>query len=457
MAERIWDSEPGLKAEADKERQRYDDSFDEEGWVPPQIEPPWPVLDAAALHGLAGEVVGAIAPHSESDPAALLAQFLVMAGNAAGRNAYHQVEGDQHHLNLFTLVIGKTAKARKGTSLGRIRQVLEPADSDWLHQRVLSGLSSGEGLIYQVRDEIKERVKTGKGEDSKYVETVKDPGVDDKRLLIIEAEFARTMAAARRDGNTLSAIVRDAWDRGNLGTLTKNSPTKATGAHISIIGHITIDELRRTLDSTALTNGFANRFLLVCAQRTQLLPFGGRLDPKVVLALAACARQVFDAVGGQQRRIDFDEAAAALWEESYPELSKDEPGLYGAITARSEAQTIRLATIYAVLDRSAVIRSSHLRAALALWRYCADSARYIFGDTIGDPLADELLRLIRSRAPAGVSRSEMSEHLGRNQSSASIGRALADLLKFGKAKPVRKGGNGAGRPVELWVAEWQKL
>src|SRR5215469_1212858 len=104
-------------------------------------------------------------------------------------------------------------------------------------------------------------VKTGKGENVKYVETVIDPGVADKRLLVIESEFARTMMVIRRDGNTLSPVIRDAWDRGALAILTKNSPAQATGAHISIIGHITTDELRRNLDSTALTNGFANRFL----------------------------------------------------------------------------------------------------------------------------------------------------------------------------------------------------
>jgi len=45
-----------------------------------------------------------------------------------------------------------------------------------------------------------------------------------------------------RQGNTLSAVLRQAWESGNLRTLTKNSPTRATDAHVSIIGHITADE-----------------------------------------------------------------------------------------------------------------------------------------------------------------------------------------------------------------------
>lgn len=453
MAERIWDPDPELNDEAERERANYrlhQDQVDATWTVPPP-EQPWPVLDPAARHGLAGEVIENVAPHTESDPVAVLLQYLIMTGNAIGRGPYHRVEGDRHHLNLFGLLVGKSAKARKGTSFGRVRQILEPAASDWLHQRLVSGLSSGEGLIWKVRDELKGPVKTGKGENVKYVETVIDPGVPDKRLLVIESEFARTMMVIRRDGNTLSPVVRDAWDRGALAILTKNSPAQATGAHISIIGHITTDELRRNLDSTALTNGFANRFLFACVQRANLLPFGGSLDPQTVLELAARTRRTIEG-GSRQQHIDFDEAAAALWAEGYAELSKDQPGLFGAVTARAEPQTIRLATLYAVLDGAPAIGLPHLRAALALWRYCSDSARYIFGDLLGDVVADDILRLLRSCAPAGMSRTELYNAFGRNRSGENIGSALALLLRYRKARPTMKGGNGAGRPVEIWTA-----
>ena len=47
--------------------------------------------------------------------------------------------------------------------------------------------------------------------------------------------------------------------------------------------------------------------------------------------------------------------------------------------------------LYALLDGSAVIRLEHLQAALAIWRYCEESARLIFGDKLGDPDADVIL------------------------------------------------------------------
>ena len=70
-----------------------------------------------------------------------------------------------------------------------------------------------------------------------------------------------------REGNTLSAIIRQAWDSGNLHPLTKNSPIRATDAHISIIGHITREELLRYLTETEQANGFANRFIWLMVYR----------------------------------------------------------------------------------------------------------------------------------------------------------------------------------------------
>ncbi len=71
-------------------------------------------------------------------------------------------------------------------------------------------------------------------------EEVVDEGVTDKRLLVIEPEFAQVLRAVARHGNTLSSTVRTAWDTGNLATLTKSDPVTATDAHIAIIAHVTI-------------------------------------------------------------------------------------------------------------------------------------------------------------------------------------------------------------------------
>jgi hypothetical protein len=148
-------------------------------------------------------------------------------------------------------------------------------DEPWATQRLKSGLSSGEGLIYNVRDALwkKESIKAT-GRVVEYQQVIVDDGEANKRLLIVEPEFASTLTVMGREGNTLSAGLRQAWDDGNLSPLTRNHPMKATGAHISVIGHITRQELLARLDDTSKANGFANRFLWVLVRRSKVLPQG---------------------------------------------------------------------------------------------------------------------------------------------------------------------------------------
>ena len=263
---------------------------------------PWPdPLCAEAFHGLAGEVVELIAPHSEADLAALLIQFLVAFGNALGRGPFFEVEGDRHATNLFTLMVGETAKARKGTSWSRIRRLFTLAEEAWVTTRVESGLSSGEGLIWAVRDPVERQERIREGNETRYETAVSDPGVEDKRLLVLEEEFASTLRVMAREGNTLSPILRRAWDDGNLSSLVKNNPCRASGALISIIGHITAHELRQYLDRTEAANGFANRFLFVCVRRSKLLPEGGCLsDSDLAPLVGRSSRRSLPPVGSKQ-------------------------------------------------------------------------------------------------------------------------------------------------------------
>lgn len=336
--------------------------------------PGWPSpLADQVYHGLAGEIIETILPHTEADPAAILVQFFASFGNVIGPGPHFKVEADIHHMNIFPALVGETSKGRKGTSAGYPRMLFDHVDSDWVNNRIQTGLSSGEGLIWSVRDAIfkSEPIRDGK-EITGYREVQVDSGIEDKRLLVYEPELASTLRVLGRDGNTLSACIRQAWDTGHLRTMTKNSPTKASGAHISIIGHITRDELVRYLDRTEVGNGFANRFLWVCVRRSKCLPEGGNIQDvnlnPLIQRLDKAIR--YARTVGEMRR---DDQARQIWWEVYPELSEGHPGLFGAVTSRAEAQVLRLSCIYALLDCSAVVRKEHLLAALGLWEYCEAS------------------------------------------------------------------------------------
>ena len=407
--------------------------------------PLWPEpLTTDSFHGLAGEIVLKIDPHTEADPAAILLQTLIAFGSAVGRGPHLRIEGDEHGTNNNVVLVGRTAKGRKGTSWGRVREVFALAEPVWTGQRIVSGLSSGEGLIWQVRDPI---LKLERDRRSGVTEEVLvDAGVSDKRLLVQESEFASVLRQTARQGNILSVVIRDAWDRGDLSTLTKNSPARATGACISIIGHVTDEELRRDLDRTEAANGFANRFLFVCVRRSKMLPEGGGEIDWADLP-ARLGRAIIQARGiGQVGRTARMRMA---WRDVYEQLSEGRPGLLGAVTGRAEAHVMRLALLYALLDGQASVDEPHLRAALACWRYAEASARYVFGENLGDPVADELLRGLR-QTPAGLTRTDLSALLGRHTDASQITRALAALADQGLALSTME--STGGRPRERWRA-----
>ena len=415
---------------------------------PPQPEPPqqaeseaWPEMDRAAYYGLAGDFVRTLEPHTEADPAGLLIQFLIAFGNIVGSSPFYKVEEDKHRANLFALLVGDSARGRKGTGAGRVRSLSQVTDDLWSKERNVSGLSSGEGLISSVRDKV---VKWNAKDRS---EEIIDPGVSDKRLLVTEAEFAGTLSVMERSGNNLSPNIRNAWDGLTLQTLTK-TPLKATGAHVSIIGHITQDELRVRLRRTDMANGFANRFLFALVKRSKRLPYGGHVDEAALASLSERFRQAVE-FAKPVGRVIMTDATAKAWALAYEELSADRPGLLGAVTARAEAQVIRLSLIYSLLDGKGEIDTAHLDAAMAVWAYCDQSAHLIFGDSLGDPAADDILDALRRR-PAGMTRTDISNLFARHRTSDQIGAALAMLLKLGRARFQEL--QTSGRPVETWFA-----
>jgi hypothetical protein len=406
---------------------------------------PEPLSDVA-LYGLASEIVKRIEPHTEADPVALLIQILAAFGNVIGRAAYAIADGSRHAMNLFTVLVGESSKSRKGTSLQHVLRTFERADEHWRRNCITHGLSSGEGLIWDVRDPTTKPVKNKETGD--YEEEVVDAGVADKRLTVVEAEFANTLKVMTRQGSTLSPVIRSAWDSGELRAMTKNSPARATGAHVSIIGHITRDELRRYLTETESANGFGNRFLWSAVRRSRCLPEGGNIERENFDDLVSRLHQSieFARSAGEVKR---DQRAAELWRIVYPKLSEGKPGLLGAIAARAEAQVLRLSAIYALLDCSTKINVEHHRAALALWNYCERSAQWIFLTTTGNNRADRILRALGVARSEGMTRKQILDDVfQRNISAASLNDALELLRRSGLAD-YRKEITG-GKPCERW-------
>jgi hypothetical protein len=392
----------------------------------------WPVPpEAAVYHELPGEIVARIAPHTESDPVAILTQLLVSFGAAVGRDAWFQVEATRHHGNEYMCLVGDSARARKGSSWDHVRRLITTVDPT-LQPRILTGLSSGEGVIWAVRDP-----------------SGQDPGQSDQRLLVIEPEFASALKASSREMSTLSPTLRSGWDGRPLAILTRTSPARASTAHIAIIGHITQHELRRHTTSLELANGYMNRVLLICCRRQRLLPEGGDPDPLhrtgLDRLLAAALKQARTA-----GNVRLGPGARELWHHAYRTLAAEPTDqIVAQITARAEAHVIRLALIYALADGQREIAATHLTAALALQDYAARSAAWALTGATGQPLAEQIHAALLAH-PDGLTRSQISQNLNHNQPAGEIDHALHALHTAGRATHAQI--PTGGRPAQLWTA-----
>jgi hypothetical protein len=417
------------------EREESEESFDV-----PRV--PFPALNPAALYGPLGEMVELFAPHSEAHPAALLSAGMVLAGVSIGRHARYVINGVEHHANLFVAVVGRTAKARKSQGLAEARWAMRWADAD-LAERIYSGFGSGESFVDEVADPVYD-------DDGKLTF-----GSVDRRLVVVEHELAGIFAVAHREGTTYSPKLRDAWDGWTLRAISRRRKVKATDAHVGLIGAITLRELVQSLTTTDAANGLGNRFLFVGAQRSQLLPFGGSITDDEIAVLGLHLGQALD----RARKVGvmhFATETRDRWIDLYNAMATADDGddLVSALTARAEAQVLRLALLYAALDGDALIGLRHLEAAWAMWCYSRESVRWIFGHAPLSRDSERFFQAVTQAGPDGLGREESRQEVfGHNVSAERIDAAVDPLLERGLvfARKV----STAGRPALVYVlAEW---
>lgn len=402
-------------------------------------------LNSAARYGLAGEIVDVLDQFTEADQAGLLGQLLTTFGNACGRGRHLKVEEDIHGTNLFLVLFGDSSNGRKGTSLSRIMRIFEGVDPQWRKDRVKSGLVSGEGLIHHVRDATPALGPIGFGTPAE--------APSDKRLLVSETEFAQVLNVMAREGNTLSAVLRNAWDGKDLTTLSKNAPEIATNAHISIIGHITSTEIMSRLSKNESANGFGNRFLWCKVKRSKVLPFSKPIPEPIQRMMTEHLGSAL-AFGKRPAEVRLSEAAATQWAEMYNRLTEERFGMFGSMTARAAPQVLRVALIYSILARCEQIEPPHLEAAEAFWNYCDQSCRELFARRFDSRIAEPILVFLKEK-PTGVSRTEILNLFQRNRSAVEIERGIQELLQQ-RLIAIERRSNGSGRPTEWYsLAEKQ--
>lgn len=397
-------------------------------------------IDGAMYYGIIGELIRRIEPHSEADPIALLFDFLSRFGNLMGRGPHFRAGEQRHFLKLWGVFVGESFTGKKGSSAGPVDYIIGQIVNK--APEVMNGLSSGEGLIHALRDPIMDG----------GVET--DAGVSEKRMFIREEEFARVLTVMKREGNILSMTLRSAWDDKTLQNMTKSTPDKASNTHISIIAHITPQELQRVLRYEDIYNGGANRFLWFYVKGSKLLSHGGNLRevnfddliPKLKAAL-----EFARGCSADFQSIEFDDNAKPEWGRYYNQLHSNYSGRseVEAIMGRSLPNTRRIACIYAIADRSRVVRIEHLKAAIAIVKYADKSVRHLFVDLREkyDPIAEKIIAGLEAN-PEGLTTTDISNIFGRNVPSKEIKSSLKKLLDKGVIRSDPR--KTTGRPAQVW-------
>jgi hypothetical protein len=361
-----------------------------------------PDFDEAALYGLPGEIVRKLMPVTDADPAAMLAQTMTLLGNAIGGDVCVDFggPGEQQHGNLFTLVVGQSRLGRKGTSYRAVSRLFEEADESWYENRILTGLSSPQALVARLAEPV-------------VAEGVTPPPFD-KRTLLLESEYQRLLSTMGRDDGAFSGVLRKLWAYERASVDKGTDPRKlitikaARGSHVSMIAHITPQELRKRTNQVRRDGGLENRMLWVYShKRPEPVPPTAsskldlsdeieRLATVIDYARSGNAGSI-DPVSGalcDMRGIrkpmvlrfsdELDDKLEALFAEAYQDHEL-------GVTDDYRAMIVRLALIHAVADFSPVIEIHHVRAAIALWNYAGASASVILGpdwDDVTDALAD---------------------------------------------------------------------
>jgi putative DNA primase/helicase len=377
-----------------------------------------PEAGERCLYGLIGDVARAGSEGTETNAIAVAANFMAYLSCAVGRSAYLPIGNTRHHARLFCLHIGRSGRGRKGDAVWlalRIDQAIRAKNEAFAPQIHRGGLSSREGLVALMHDGYRQG-------------RLDIPAIKDKRLWVIESEFANVLHQGRRDGNTLSAALRDCWDGIDLKPATKSNRLYATEPHVCLSGAISPSELIDLLGARELTNGFANRFLMIWAERSRVLPFPKETPQATVEDLAHRALEVLAFVQTdsseecQPLRMELSLQAEWRYAQIYREELNDDLGdsVVSALLERRAPILLRLAMLFALTDLQTRIEERHIDAAMTWIRLATASVRFVFVSAAEDArlaqvleLSHRVLTFLRKRGQA--TRSQISSECFRGK------------------------------------------
>lgn len=388
-----------------------------------------PELPIAAMPGLIGEVVQAACNHSEVHPISVVVNFLLRFATYFC-TPYYSYGSISHYCRTNAVIIGKSARGSIAASSSEVDRIFEgiPYNIQFIRGNMLSG----ESLIEAVSDN-KHNSDDWDRQGSSSV-----PYNLVKCLLYNELDIRSALAYAKRPGNPLSQTVCGLFNYGCAEQILRSGKISTKAAHVNILAQtrsIDFSSLKKDVENS---NEFASYFLWFLVDRLKVVPHPKPIpDDKVVSFREIILERIRAAQ--DQGSMRMSKKARSMWNDIYPGLTKDVPGVAGAVVSRSEIHLIRLALIYAVIAGHKRIRPADLQSAHALVQYARESACIIFkGDQQGVNFAEKILCALHTAPGQELSRTEISGVFGRNAAAADINCALQKLEELKRIAVERK-------------------
>lgn len=402
----------------------------------------FPIPDSGCYYGVAGQFALEACQRSEADPIGVLIHLLTWAGAYFGSKATLRLGDVEAPPRLFS-VTASSAGGGKGTAAAPVRKLM--LDYVNLHLRKVGlppalykdgPMSSGEGLAWAVRDPADTDDEDGNPTDK---------GVADKRLMILEEEFAAVLQAARREGNTVSAAIRRFWDSGNFSPLTKNNRVTVTDAHVCFVAHITYEELVKKLEQSEYASALASRILWVCVRRPKIVAIPESIPVARMLHYSDAVTKAIQ-FSADINELSLSQASLDMWGSLAISLAKAN----SPMSERARVQVLRIACVFALLDCTDQVTPDHLRAASHIWNYCLGSVAYIFE---GEQNEDANKILLALRKHNGLTTTQIRVNVfQQNIKSSTMNTLLKSLETQGRIKRStrhRADGKG-GKPATVF-------
>jgi putative DNA primase/helicase len=404
-----------------------------------------PKLRKEGLIGILGKISSALSNGTEASIEFIAAYLMVRFSSSIPRGylimPFGAFNTEPRINSLFVLGTGegkglaeRQTNVLINTAIEMLENEISPYSGLSIYARVYAGgLSTSEGIAYELRDDA----VTLKGDVQS--------GIDDKRLCVIETEYANLITKCNLNGSTLSITIRKLFDGDPIEPMTKTDRTSCKKPHVHIVGHITPEEFIARLDSVSIANGLANRLPIFSGIQQVYQPIPHNIDKQELQSHAKALNIVTSWCHQEKRTIVMSECYKQLWTEKYTDLKQigAKGSIEQSLMTRAPHYAAMYAMIFAALDMSTTVTAKHLESSLAWIDYWHESVRYIFSTEADAFKAEQknyqaldVLNTIKDQITKNngqpITRTPLQQALGKKYNS----KQLTELLKLLQELPM---------------------